>query len=247
MLTATDHIVRESKLPIYQQLYEILRGKIVRGEWQPGALLPSETELIEQYSVSRVTARQALDALVQEGLIHRQRGRGSFVSHPTVEQALTRLISFTDDMRQRGFAPGTEVLEAGLLPTPPDIAARLSIQSGEEMVRLVRLRLADGEPMSVEETHLVHRYCPGLLELDYRSQPLREILERRYGIRWSRARQQMQAINATAEQARVLSVKRGAALLYIERVSYSMEEIPIEFLRLYHRGDRYTLHAELRG
>ncbi|MGQ9684629.1 MAG: GntR family transcriptional regulator [Anaerolineae bacterium] len=247
MLTATDHIVRESKLPIYQQLYEILRGKIVRGEWQPGALLPSETELIEQYSVSRVTARQALDALVQEGLIHRQRGRGSFVSHPTVEQALTRLVSFTDDMRQRGFTPGTQVLETGLLPAPPDIAARLSIQPGEELLRLVRLRLADGEPMSVEETHLVHRYCPGLLELDYRSQPLREILERRYGIRWSRARQQMQAINATAEQARVLSVKRGAALLYIERVSYSMEEIPIEFLRLYHRGDRYTLHAELRG
>jgi len=247
MLTATDHIVRESKLPIYQQLYEILRGKIVRGEWQPGTLLPSETELIEQYSVSRVTARQALDALVQEGLIHRQRGRGSFVSHPTVEQALTRLISFTDDMRQRGFTPGTNVLEAGLMAAPPDIAARLSIQPGEEMVRLVRLRLADGEPMSVEETHLVHRYCPGLLELDYRSQPLREILERRYGIRWSRARQQMQAINATPEQARILSVKRGAALLYIERVSYSMEEIPVEFLRLYHRGDRYTLHAELRG
>ena len=107
-----DAINRQSKLPLYQQLYEVLRGNIMRGEWKPGDLIPAESELIEQYGVSRITVRQVLDMLVQEGLIYRQRGRGSFVAHPTVEQVLQRLVSFTDDMRQRGFAPNTRILSA---------------------------------------------------------------------------------------------------------------------------------------
>ena len=108
-----DAINRQSKLPLYQQLYEVLRGNITRGEWKPGDLIPAESELIEQYGVSRITVRQVLDMLVQEGLIYRQRGRGSFVAHPTVEQVLQRLVSFTDDMRQRGFAPSTRILSCG--------------------------------------------------------------------------------------------------------------------------------------
>ena len=123
-----DTINRQSKLPLYQQLYEMLRGNITRGEWKPGDLIPAESELIEQYGVSRITVRQVLDMLVQEGLIYRQRGRGSFVAHPTVEQVLQRLVSFTDDMRQRGFAPSTRTLfSSGLLPAPEDIARQLQV------------------------------------------------------------------------------------------------------------------------
>jgi GntR family transcriptional regulator len=239
-------IVRESKLPIYHQFYEILRNNIVRGEWQPGDMLPSETELIEQYQVSRITVRQALEALVNDGLIYRQRGRGTFVAHPTVEQGLSRIISFTEDMRQRGFRPDTEILSAGLIPAPPEIAAELQIDAGEELVRLERLRLADGEPMSIEESHLVHRYCPGVLKYDYAQIPLTEILDKDYGIRPVRAKQVIRAIAASPKLADKLSISAKAALLFIERVSYSSANLPIEFLRLYHRGDRYALYNELR-
>jgi GntR family transcriptional regulator len=128
-----DRINRNSKLPLYHQLYEILRSNITRGEWQPGDMIPPESELIDRYQVSRTTVRQVLDMLVNEGLIYRQRGRGTFVAHPTVEQALVRIISFTEDMRQRGFKPG------------------------EELARLERLRLADDEPMSIEDSYLVSR------------------------------------------------------------------------------------------
>jgi GntR family transcriptional regulator len=189
--------------------------------------------------------RQVLDMLSNEGLIYRQQGRGTFVAHPTVEQALVRIISFTEDMRQRGVRPGTEVLSSGLIPAPQDIAEKLEIEPGEELARLERLRLADGEPMSIEESHLVHRYCPGVLEGNYASNPLREALERDYGIRWTHAKQTIRAISASRNLARLLSVPPHSALLYIERVSYSQPNIPVEFLRIYYRGDRYTLYSEL--
>ena len=129
-----NRINRQSKLPLYHQLYEILRDDILSGEWQPGDMIPPESELVKRYQVSRTTVRQVLDMLVNEGLIYRQQGRGTFVAHPTVEQALVRIISFTDDMRQRGFKPGTTVLSSGLIPAPQDIAEKLEVEPGEEEV-----------------------------------------------------------------------------------------------------------------
>jgi GntR family transcriptional regulator len=240
-----ERIDRYSPLPLYHQLHEILRGYIDSGEWQPGDIIPAESELTDRFQVSRTTVRQVLDMLVNEGLIYRQRGRGSFVAHPTVEQALVRIISFTDDMRQRGFRPGTRVLSADLVPAPPDIAQKLEIEPTEELARLKRLRLADGEPMSVEESFLVHRHCPGILKGDYASNPLREALMRDYGIRWSHAKQTIRAVSASPGLARVLSMEPKSALLFLERVSFSMQNVPVEFLRVHYRGDRYILYNEL--
>lgn len=242
-----DRVNRHSKLPLYQQLYEILKAGILGGRWKPGSMLPPESELIATYEVSRTTVRQVLDMLVNEGLIYRQRGRGTFVAHPTVEQSLVRIVSFTDDMRQRGFEPGTRVLSAGLVPAAEEVAAQLESEPGEPLARIERLRLADGEPMSVEESYLIHRYCPGVLNHDYATHPLREVLERECGIRWLRARQVIRAVPATAYLARVLSVPARSALLYVERVSYSTQNVPVEFLRIYYRGDRYSLYNELQG
>ena len=243
-----DQIDRHSSSPLHSQVYELLRGKITAGEWKPGDLLPTESQLIDQYQVSRATVRQALDALVNEGFIYRERGRGTFVAHPTVEQGLVRIVSFTEDMRQRGFTPGTQVLGAGLVAAPPDIAVTLGIATGDEMVRIERLRLADGEPMSVEESYLVHAYCPDILRLhDFSEEPLRECLERAYDIRLVGARQSIRAIAATAGLAGLLCIEATAPLLHIERVSFSQFNVPVEYLRVYHRGDRYVLYNELRG
>jgi GntR family transcriptional regulator len=242
-----DQINRISKLPLYQQLYDILRESISRGEWKPGDLIPPESELIEKYQVSRITVRQVLDMLVKDGLIYRQRGRGSFVAHPAVEQVMQRVVSFTDDMTRRGFAPSTQVLRAGLMPAPKDIAACLSIEPGAELAQIVRVRLADGEPMSVEESYLVHRYCQGILKYDFSINPLREILDKEFDVRWAYAHQSIRAMNASKDLAKNLSIPVNAAVLFIERVSYSQNNIPIEFLRIYNRGDRYSLQNDLRG
>lgn len=242
-----DCIDRSSKLPLYHQLYELIRGKIVRGEWKPGDMLPPETELMEQHQVSRIVVRQVFDLLVNEGLVYRERGRGTFVAKPTIQQTLTRIVSFTQDMRQRGLEPGTKPLAASLIPAPEDIAAKLRVPPGEELVRIERLRLASGEPMSVEEAYLVHRFCPGVLNGDYVTKPLREALERKYSIRLVRAEQDIRAVQAPRHLAATLEIEPKSAMLFIERVSYSQNNDPIEFLRIYYRGDRYALHNELQG
>jgi len=242
-----DKINRHSKLPLYHQLYEILRGDIVRRRWQPGDMIPPESELIETYGVSRTTVRQVLEMLVNEGLIYRQRGRGSFVAHPTLEHGLTHIVSFTEDMRRRGFEPGTRLLDSGLIPAPQDIAERLQVEPGAELAQIKRLRLADDEPMSVEESNLVHRLCPGVLAGDYTSIPLRQALEQDHGLRLVRAKQIIRAVPAPAQLSETLSIARRAPLLFIERVSYSQQDVPVEFLRIYYRADRYSLYNELQG
>ncbi|MDI7276760.1 MAG: GntR family transcriptional regulator [Anaerolineae bacterium] len=247
MMHYTERINRKSKLPLYQQLYEILRGLILARDWKPGDRIPSEPELVARYAVSRTTVRQVLDKLANEGLIVRQRGRGTYVAYPTVEKAMVRIVSFTEDMRERGFEPGTRVLSAELVPAPEEVAAPLQVPAGEELARLERLRLANGVPMSLEEAYLVHRYCAGVLRHDFSAVPLRETLERDCGIRLVRARQAIRAISASARIAGLLQVRPKAALLFIERISYSQHDVPVEFLRIYYRGDRYSLYNELQG
>jgi GntR family transcriptional regulator len=238
---------RESKLPLYQQLYDIMRGELTRGQWKPGDMLPAESELMQRFGISRITVRQVLDMLVRDSLIYRQQGRGTFVAHPTIEQTQVRIVSFTEDMHQRGFRPGTEVLEAGLVPATADIAAKLAVEPGEVLAHLRRLRLADDEPMSIEDAYLVHRYFPGVLSGDYTISPLRRTLEEKYGVRLVRAKQVLRAVMAPSTLARLLSVRQSAALLFIERVSFSAQGVPVEFLRIHYRGDRYVLYNELVG
>ncbi len=247
MAVPIDHIVRTSKLPFYHQLHEILRAKIVRGDWQPGSMIPTESEIVQQYKVSRITARAALDELVQEGLIYRERGRGTFVAQPTFEKTMMRIRSFTDDMQQRGLKPQTKVLNQELLPAPAEIAEKLGVPEKEELGRIERLRMAGDEPLAIEESFLIHRTCPGILSHDFAHESLREALAQEYGIRWSRATQHIRAILAPPQTAALLGVKPKSALLYVERVSYDEQNIPREFLRIMYRGDRYVLYNELTG
>lgn len=246
-LSLRDQISHQSKSPLYQQIYQLLRNKILGGYWHPDDALPSEFILMEQYQVSRATVRQALDELSSDGLIYRKQGRGTFVSPPTVEQGLVRIVSFTEDMQQRGFTPGTRLVSAGLIPATEVLAQELQINVGDSLARIERLRLADSEPMSVEVSFLVHQYCPGILAQDYTAFSLRRVLEENYRIHITSAQQTIQAISATEEMADLLAIETGDALLFIERISFSEFNVPVEYLRLYHRGDRYTLHADLRG
>lgn len=237
----------ENPAPLYQQIYHLLRQKILDRQWPPDDLLPSEAGLMKQYGVSRATVRQALDELVRDGLVYRRQGRGTFVAPSTAAQGLVRIVGFTEDMAQRGLSPATKLVSASLVPASAGMAEALHLEEGAALARIERLRLADGAPIGVDIAFWVHYYCPGILTQDYTTRSLRGMLEERYQIRLARARQAIKAVAATQELAEVLEVEVGFPLLAMERVSFSEAGIPMEFLQLYYRSDRYTLHAELRG
>jgi GntR family transcriptional regulator len=238
---------RHSKVPIYHQLYELLRDKILNGEWKSGDLIPAESELISHYGVSRITVRQAVDKMVNEHLVYRERGRGTFVSYPKYKTDVMRMIGFEEDMQQRGMTPSTRVLVAKIVPVSRLTAERLKINLGDDLAFIRRLRIADGEPISLDDVCLAYQYCPGILDgHDYASESLYEVLEKQYNIRIERAEQSLSAMVASKELSHLLEMPANQALMFAERVSYSQINMPVEFRRIYYRADRYMFQHELR-
>jgi GntR family transcriptional regulator len=237
-----------NRIPLYHQLHDILRAKIISGEWQADQLLPAEPVLMQHYGVSRITVRQAINLLVHENLVHRQSGRGTFVMRPSLETDATRIVSFQDAMRRAGFEPTSQVHEKWVFPASGPTAAALAIAPDDELACLRLLQLANGEPVGVEESFLVHRLCPGILDrFDFTKTAVLDALSESYGIRLVRATQTISALEAPPEFADLLRARRKSILLYLERISFSQQNVPIEFRRCYYRADRYVLQHEMRA
>ncbi|MDO9547159.1 MAG: GntR family transcriptional regulator [Pelolinea sp.] len=241
-------INKRSKVPYYHQLYWIFRDKITYGELSPGDQIPTELALSEEYQVSRNTIRNMVDMLVNEGYLIRQRGKGTFIKKPSFEQGLVRIFNFTEEMQQRGLAPSSKVISSDIIPATEEIAESLNVEAYAELAQLTRLRIADGESISIEITHLNHSLCPNVLNLhNYDNVSLRNTLRDDFNINIMRATQKIKSVNASHEIANLLEISPKSALLFIERISYTDRDIPIEFLQIYYRGDRYTLYNELNA
>src|SRR5438270_5675931 len=159
-------IYRNSPLPRYYQLKEIMRERVRAGEWKPGDLIPSERELSEAYSISRMTARQAITDLVNEGVFYREQGKGTFVARNKITQQLMRLTGFTEDISARGQRPATKVLSAEMGTADEETSEHLRVAVGAPVVCLRRLRLADDLPLAIEFSRLAFKGCERLLEED---------------------------------------------------------------------------------
>lgn len=233
--------------PAYVQLAQGLRQNIAAGKLRPGSALPAERELAARLGVSRVTLRQGLGLLEAEGLLERRRGSGTFVAGSAhTSQHLGLLSSFSDEVRARGSVPGARVL--GFVrgrPTPQE-ALSLALSPTEEVYRLRRLRTSDGDPLAIEESTLPAALIGPLSAADVTDASLYALLgERRLAP--ARAIRHLRAQNADPEQARLLGVEVGAALLNTERVSWLASGRPIEYARACYRGDRYDFVMELHG
>jgi GntR family transcriptional regulator len=238
---------KRSHLPLHQQLKVAIEDRILSGEWLPGTQVPSERELCEQYEISRITVRQALSALVMESRLVRTQGRGTFVASPRIEQQLTQLTGFTQDMQARGKRPSAQILEAGNISALPNVARALKIKVGESVIRLKRLRLADGEPVAIEIAYLLESRCHGILKEKLATRSLYDILTKKYNLKPVRAMQQMEAIACPASEAKLLGTRRGAPVLHIHRTTFDRNGQAFELVESFYRGDRYTFYAELQG
>ena len=237
---ATDRVV-DGPIPKHAQLREILR-RSVEQELPPGSPIPSERELAERYHVSRLTVRSAIGKLVEEGLLSRVRGKGTFTASRRLELQLY-LMSFTDDMRRRGLTPTTEVLRTATEVPPTPAANALGIEEGTPAHRLMRLRRADGVPLAVERGWYHAGRIPGLLGLDL-SQSLYAQLAEAYDVRPDHAWQTVWAESADRETARLLGMRAGSPLLVFRRVSSSQGD-PVEDMTSWYRGDHYQVTMQL--
>lgn len=217
----------------------MLRQRITSGALAPGAAVPSEREISQEYGISRMTARQALRALYQEGLVYRERGLGTFVAKRKVDVHTRNLIGFTDDMLQRGLKPSSKLILVAREGATQMTADRLDVNVGDPVFHLERLRLADGIPMAFESNYLPAALCPDLDRYDFKKKSLYRVLEGEYGVRLQRAEEVLEAASATRRDATLLSIKAGAPLLIVHRVVYSDANRPVESATTLYRADRY--------
>ena len=221
--------------PKYERLAEALQERVQT--MPPDHSLPTERELLEEYGVSRATVRQAIRLLVQRGLVYNIQGSGTYVANPAVVSKTLRLTSFSEDMRQRGLEPASEILRHETVDPPADIATKLHVPTGASLVWIRRLRLADSVPMALENAFLVAALV-GQQEID----PAGSIYEQldRAGIVPWRAAQTIGVVNLDPHQAQQLDQAVGAAALRVERVSYTRRGEAFEYAETVYRGDRYN-------
>lgn len=234
-----------SRTQLYYQMFDILMEGISSGKYRPGDMLPTENELIAKYGVSRVTVRKAMDMLLHEGLISKRRGYGTYVNEKKIEQNLSSVIHFTESMQSQGQKTSTVMLQNVVEYADKTIAEALGIPEDTKMIRVDRLRMANDRPMCVECSYLIYESCPDVLGMDFNTASLRQTLRKMYNIVWKHAKQKIMAVAAPADIAQHLQIHKGAAVLYIERVTYSQDDLPLEFLKTYYRGDKYYMTADL--
>lgn len=228
--------------PLYQQLAQRLASEVRAGHFRTEQALPSERTLSETLGVSRVTARKAIDVLVAQGLVLRRHGAGNFIA-PRLEQASSKLASFSDELRQRGYSPSSDWITRTTSNPSPTEREALGLGRGQQVARLERLRLADGVPMALE-----HSVLP--LELLPQPQTLHGSLYQYLADQGSapvRARQTVRAINADDHTAQRLDLAPGSALLWVQRTAHDAQGRPVEFTQSYCRSDYYHFVAELQS
>ncbi len=236
---------RRPGIPLHEQISSWLREEIVSGRLPPDARLPSEHDLCEQFGVSRVTVRRALQTLEADGLIYRRPGLGSFACDRRLSQGLVRLTDFAQDMSRAGLEARSRVLHQEKEPCPEPVAERLGVTPGSPVLRLDRLRLGDGEPMALDVTWIPTYYAQLLEGHDLGVETIYRVLEREYGIPVVSGRYRISASRAEGEVATHLGVPAGEALLVLERTSRTLGHKAVYFQRRFYRADRMVYELEV--
>ncbi|HTQ63010.1 MAG TPA: GntR family transcriptional regulator [Candidatus Solibacter sp.] len=237
---------RQSVVPLYFQIQQQLLQQIRSGRFKPGRPLPSEEVISKRLRVSRMTARQALKSLCNQGVAYSQRGKGTFVAANKLEKNFRQVLSFTEEMEARGSRPHSKITSFEVVPADQEAAEALQLTAGESIIRLRRVRMADSLPMGVECTCLPLRLCPDLLEkFDPRTSLYRTLAEV-YAIHILQADEVVEAGLASAEEARLLRISKGSPVFLFTRTAYVESGQAVEYVKSTFRGDRYKIVNRLR-
>jgi GntR family transcriptional regulator len=235
MSSPTDRFV-----PRYYEIEQALRARVAK--LAPGDPLPSDAELCEEFGVSRMTARNAMAQLVQSGIVQRIPGRGTFVAQQPVHRQAGSLISFSDEMRRRGRRPTSRLLKRGTREGTGVETVSLGLRSGSEVIELVRLRLADKEPIAIEASAFAPSLAAVLEAADLEGGSLFDTLVGAGHVPTA-GRASLVAEAATATDARHLGVRRGGPLLVERRLIFDQSGRPLELTESRYAAERYALEV----
>jgi GntR family transcriptional regulator len=234
-----------SPLPLYAQLESILAADIASGTLSPGSRLPNEEELVKRYAVSRTTVRQTIQNLIRRGQIEIRRGKGTFVLGPKITQELTQLSGFVEDMQSLGRQASARLISKETVPASESVAHQLAITPGTHVIRIQRVRLADRSPLSFDETFLPREIGERILENNLETEPIFSLLEQKYQTPLVEAEYRLEALSADTTVARALAIAVGSPIFLIERTSYTTGHQPIDYEKLYYRGDQIRFVTRL--
>ncbi|MTI48396.1 GntR family transcriptional regulator [Sporosalibacterium faouarense] len=237
---------KNSAVPLYQQLKEMLQNKI-EYDMKSGDALPTEPEIEELYQVSRMTVRRAIDELVLEGLVYKQQGKGTFVKDQKIIHNVERITSLTEEMADRNMPLETVSISIDEMVPTLRIRDMLRLSPDEKVVRIKRIRNVNNEPFTIMINYLRKKLVPGFLEKGLKGESLYKELEKRYNIVLQRAEETVEAREATELEAEILNINPWSPVLYLSRISYTGENIPVEYTSVTTRGDRYKYKVNLYG
>jgi GntR family transcriptional regulator len=232
-------------LPLYAQVENILASDIANGTFPVGSPLPPEDALVRRFGVSRTTVRSTILSLIRRGLVEIRRGKGTFVTQPRITQELTSLTGFVEDMNALGRRPTARVIGKRRLIASQSVATHLGLSAGDSVVRIQRLRLADDVPISFDETYLPTDLGEKVITNDLKLEPIFSLLEQKYNIALIEAEYRLEATLARGEVAKALGIKAGSPIFLIERTSYSDRHRPVDYERLFYRGDQIRFVTRL--
>lgn len=235
----SSQLIPLSPVPLYNQLKEVLRNRILDGSYPPLSRMPSESELGNLFLVSRITVRQALGDLQKEGLIFKIHGKGTFVAKPKAFQNVSRLQGLAESMSQMGYEVINRLRSFKFIRANSVVAARLQLAEGSKVAEIKRVRLINREPVSLEITYLPQHLGEQLEKADLVTRDIFLILENDCGIALGHADLAIDAILAESDLTRALKVEEGSPIMRIERLTHSADGAPLDFEYLYYRGDAF--------
>jgi GntR family transcriptional regulator len=236
----------EEDVPFYKQLKNKILDEIESGKLKHGDKLPSERELAEQFQISRMTARHTLSILEREGVVERRVGSGTFINNKKIQMDFVTFNSFTKNMLSKGLIPSTQILSIRKMEATPNLAQKLKLPLGEMMIAIQRLRLVNETPISIEESFLPEKLCPGLDEIITDNDSLYEILEREYGIVLVMAKEYMQVTVSDESESKLLKIRSESPCIFQEAVAFDTNEKEIEFSTSLTRSDIVKFYSELK-
>lgn len=235
---------RESSVPLYQPLEDVLLKRIGAGDWKPGTRIASENELNKEYGLSRMTARGVLTKLVNDGVLFRVPGKGTFVATAKISTVSPAYRGVREQLETLGYQTKTELISVGQEDVPKGVRELLGLADGEPTVAVHRLRFAAGEPISTHHSYIPARLAPTLASQDLVNEQLCVVLEKEYGLRMAHVTESLEVTTAQVDEAKRLGVARGATLLQLEDVVAAHDGTRFEFTRIVFRGDKIRLNFE---